>query len=357
VFTMNEAIYGLDTIKVEYRVPESKISFIGWKKNVEEDMEEDINESGENITNEFRYKEHRTQNGIGIKLKFIPIDYKGFTNLLLVELSLPKLMYGCNHKNIEDWEMTYDFANAAIANIEGLPPLSDIRDSILHRVDVCSNFQVGENISDYIQAIKKGYYPHRDPISFSTSMVYKSGIMSSTFYDKYVKCGHTEALGILRLEISLRKKRSIQYWLGKKNVTLRDITPDDLIDLINNDLKILHLDKPIVCDQLQVREIISRQYSPCKTRSLMGYMLDRRTMTRQQRINRGYTPRIICYYEKQLAHAGVSSLSIDSKKVLPALSLLSQESVKNCNEVPSVTRTLSEYISQGGINVQETCSR
>lgn len=346
---MNESLYGLDTIKIGFRIPLKTISFVGWKKNIKKE----INEFGENITNEYYYYDHRTQNGTVIKLKFIPIDYKGFTNLLLVELSLPKLMYGCNHRNIEDWDLTYDFANAAIANIEGLPPLPDIQDSIVHRVDICTNFQVGENVSDYIQALQKGHYPHRNPKPYpTTGIVFQSGIISSSFYDKYVECGHTEALGILRHEISQRNKRSIQNWLGKKNAILRDITPDDLIDLLNNDLKILHINKPIVCDQLQLQEILSRQYSPCKTRNLMGYMLVRRTLTRQQMIDKGYTSRTIYHYEKQLAYAEVSSLSIDSKKVLPALSLISQESVKNCNEVPSDTRTLSEYISQGGLNVQ-----
>jgi hypothetical protein len=202
---------------------------------------------------------------------------------------------------------THRFANGSV-------PLPDIRDSIVHRVDICMNFQVGENVSDYIQALQKGYYPHRNPKPYpTTGIIIQSGIISSSFYDKYEECDHPEAWGILRHEISQRNKRSIQNWLGKRNAILRDITPDDLTALLNKDLKILHLDKPIVCDQLQLQEFLSRQYSPCKTRNLMGYMLVRRTLTRQQMIDKGYKPRIICYYEKQLAKAGVSSLSIDSK--------------------------------------------
>ena len=338
-------VISIDTIQIRFHVPMQDIVFDGWKHKITEKVEN----SECNYSNDFYFRKYTTANGTVIHLQYLPKDfYHQGENFLFIETSLPRLLYGCNHKVLEDWDTALDQANIEFSRISGLPKLDDIRNAIICRLDVCINFQVGENGPDYIQALQKGYFPHRSIRPYPTTGIIfcaKSGI-STCIYLKYEDphCGHEEARGLLRFEISMRKKNQIDKRTGKKNTLVRDITLAFVTVLLSKDLKVLKLDHPMVCDRFEIEQILSNKYSPRRVRSLLGYWLERQTMTQAQMRAKGISRRIICHYEKLLGEANLSSLSTDSKKILPPLSINSADD-KICNKVVSDTR---ESFSQIG---------
>jgi len=329
----------IDTIKVTFFVPMNQISFVDWLRKTTTR----IQKNGESWLFEFYVRNYVNANKMVIHLKFVPIDFYGRQgNRLIIDFSLPRLIYGCNHQMLEDLGFAMDQANIELSYIPGLPRLIDIRDAELNRLDICENFQVWENSQDYIQAIFKAHFPHRKTVPYPTTGVIfkaKSGI-STSVYLKYEdpNCGHEEARGKLRFEISMRRKCHIVTLTGKKEPRLRDLTIEMVAGRIQKDMNILHLNRPIVCDRKKIENILSEKYTPRQVRSLLGYLLERQTLTYEQLIGKGITRRTICHYEKLLAEAGVSSLSIESNKVLPPLSVNKADD-KSCNKALSDTRT------------------
>jgi hypothetical protein len=346
----------VDTMKIRFQVPMKDIVFDGWEHKITEKFEN----NKRIYSNDFYFRKHITSNGTVIQLKFIPKDfYHQGENFLFIEWSLPKLLYGCNHKMLENWDSALNQTNDELSKISGLPQLGDIRNAIIYRLDVCVNFQVGENGPDYVQALQKAYYPHRSILPYPTTGVIffaKSGI-STCIYIKFEEphCGHEEARGILRFEISMRKKRQVDKRAGKRNTYVKDITLSFVNNLLRKDLQILKLDHPIVCDRLEIEQILSEKYSPRQVRSLLGYRLEKQTMTHAQLLAKGISRRTICHYEKLLTEARVSSLSIDSKKTLPPLSI-DNEDDKTCNKTISDTGDSSNHAGRTiGLNGEPLC--
>ena len=193
--------YGIDTLKVGYKVALSEIDLKGWKHT----SHGVVKEIGEEVFAHIYRSRFTAPNGTEIHLKFVPRDYKGSTfNMLFIEFSLPKLFSGYNYVDIDDWQGALRTANTIIETIPGLPSLPDIQDTILYRIDLCANLQVGEdNVSDYIQALQKGHHPHRTTKPYSKNgVMFVSREISTCIYDKFQECRCEGARGVLRYEIS-----------------------------------------------------------------------------------------------------------------------------------------------------------
>jgi len=153
---LNMKTIQVDTLKVMYEVPRQEINFEGW----EHKMTEKIQADGEIRFTEFYIRDYLSLNSTVIQLKFVPVDkYHRGENFLFIEVSVPKLLYGCNHRMIEDWDMALDRVNIELSKIPGLPTLADIRSAILFRLDVCVNLQVGDNGSITSKHFKKLIIP------------------------------------------------------------------------------------------------------------------------------------------------------------------------------------------------------
>ncbi len=311
-------IMPIDTVKVMFYIDPSLISLNSWMHRTKEKGSD-----GDKCIFQDEYTKNRySKNGTRVGLTFRPYDLYGKgNNLLFIELSLPKLIYGCNHKMIVDWKKSIPRINNEILKATGIPGL-DITDGILYRLDICVNFQVGENVKDYVQALLKGHYPRRRTLPYQTTGVLfktnKPGI-SIAFYDKQFECSHSDASGILRAEISIRKKGKITDKLKKSDISLQGISGDKLLKIMGADLKILGLDKTVVCDRLAIENLLSQKYGPRRVRTLIGYWIERQTKTVDQIIAEGTSRRCICYYQKLLKEAGIASISYDSHVSLPSL--------------------------------------
>jgi hypothetical protein len=335
--------YGIDTIKVGYSLALSVNHLKGWKLTTHSV----VGELDDKVYAYIYHNKFIASNGTVITLKYIPTNYKGNSfDMLFIEFSLPKLVLGCNHEDIDDWQGAFRTANSIIATIPGLPSLPNIRDAVLYRIDLCANLQVGEeDVSDYIQALHKGCHPHRTTKPFGKNgVMFTSQKISTCIYDKFQECGSVEAKGILRYEISMRARREISKWIGNAEPTLKNITKGMVRGLLIKDMEVLHLDTYMVCDRLNAQAILKAKYSRSRVQKLLGYLDIRRTTTIEQMKQDGYTAQSIRYHENLLAKAGISSLSIESKETLPALTLLLDEigSEKNYHIVPSDTR-ISEF--------------
>lgn len=304
----------IDTIILKFHIDPSSRFFENW-------LQKPVVRKNVVLWDEY-FENYYSENGTRIAVKYCPFDrYSSDTDLLFIQLSIPNLLYGCNHKMIDDRDVAIDKLQIEIDNIPELPHL-DIRSGILYRLDICINLQVGENAKDYIQALFNAHFRRRKTMPYPREGVMfkteKSGI-ALIFYIKFSECHHKDAKGILRVELSLRKKARIKDKLGKKSMTLNDIDKDDLYRAIYSEMKTLGLDKAIVCDRFEAENRLSEIYSPRQVRSLLGFLVELQTKTHIQIREGGTSRETICRYNKLLRGAGISNVSFDGKKSLPPL--------------------------------------
>jgi len=99
---------------------------------------------------------HTEHNGAWIRRTNRPYDYSGNPLLFGEITSLPRVVSGNNYTMLHDVEGAISIVNNLNANITGMEDL-DIGDGTLHRVDFCYNYQIGDNVTDYISAIQWNY--------------------------------------------------------------------------------------------------------------------------------------------------------------------------------------------------------
>ncbi|MCX6083290.1 MAG: hypothetical protein NTW32_27495 [Chloroflexi bacterium] len=309
----------VDTVKIMFHVDPSKLSLNGWEHIYKDTVNvERTTELWEMYRHDFF-----TSKGIRIGVNYYPSGFYSLgNNVLFVELSLPKVIFGCNHQLINfDWEIALEVVQSDIACLPGFP-LVDIRLGILFRLDICVNFQVGNNVKDYFQALRKAHYRRRKTLPYNdTGVLFKTETSgrSLCLYDKMAECKHKEAYGLFRAELSLRNRAAITSVLDEENITLPELTRDDLMQVIRIEMKPLGLDRTIVCDRLEIEHLLSQIYTPRQVRSLLGYWLERQTKTYDQMIEGKTSVRTICHYEKLLKNAGIASISSNQNKSLPPL--------------------------------------
>lgn len=332
----NGPVSGIDTVKVGYTVQADKINWEGWTKQ----------EISKITQNQVKWKKffninwYKTPNNSFVTLKYIPADFMGRPlNLLLLEFSLPKLLFGNNYCNIDNWQFALDYVNATFANIPGLPQLGDVRDAILYRLDLCANFMVGaSDINDYLQGVSRAKHPHREKVTYvDSNVVFPTKEIRTLFYDKYRESKKKAPEGTFHVEIQMLRRHIIGEWVGKKQPTLRNITPRMIMERLLKELKILHLDKPMVCNPLELERILSKKYSKCRVLRMRHYWEDKQKMTRREILDRGYKSRTICYWERLFREAGVSSNSVWGHKTLAPLSDFLEDNEEICNKPLSDT--------------------
>jgi hypothetical protein len=164
-------------------------------------------------------------------------------------------------------------------------------------------------------------YPQREtrPWRYGGIQFY-SKATTTTFYNKWKREQIPPALGLLRHETSMRGAINVADRMKVEQPTLRDLRVDWLAGVLSKDLKVLHLDDAIICDRDLALEILSNKYEPTKATRLYGYLVQRQTLSKEQMLTRGYKPRTLQDWNKQLSEAGVA-LTMTDKVALPPLSL------------------------------------
>ena len=177
------------------------------------------------------------KSGVPVRATYRPQAYEGPDQLLL-EMSLPKVTFGNNWTLLPDIETAVEAANTMLKALGHVfPPLPSIAEMSLSRLDVCYNYQVGELLPYYVQALAKLDYPHRTTVRFNAQTVeYRAQAVKSKLYDKCDETRGESPQGLLRHEITFHRAREIKKALGlDRPVTLNDLTPDLLKYLLERD--------------------------------------------------------------------------------------------------------------------------
>jgi hypothetical protein len=178
----------------------------------------------------------------GTKLRFTyyPVAYND-SEMLTLEVSLPKLVLGNNYQMLESIDEAIKTANLALSKTAHIPRL-DLSEGILIRLDMCYNHQVGDAVDDYIKALGNLDYPHRRTKHHRNEGVeYRAKHKTTKFYNKENESGFKEAHGILRQEITLINSKDIRLFLDNPKPTLLDVTPEKIADELRNELTKLGL--------------------------------------------------------------------------------------------------------------------
>jgi hypothetical protein len=208
-----------------------------------------------------------------------------------------------------------------IAKIPGIPEV-DLRDGELCRIDLVHNHCGDNKVQDYIKAMFNLDYPNRDPEPYRFQGIqFKSGLITTKFYDKYRESRAPEAIGILRQEITIRKPYYIGRLMGIKHPTLRDVTSEWVAGMLQTDLQRLHLDQQTICPLEVAQEKLIKFYGPTVGDRLAGYLKTRQSVSLDHMIAMGYNKRMIYRSNKQIADAGVALTSTDRNVELPPLKI------------------------------------
>lgn len=314
----------LDTVAVKYHTELDQSKLQHWPH-------ERIDRMGSNTREKFTL--NRSIDGAHMKATYYPANKQFNEPLLILETSLPKVLYGNNVVQLAEMAEVRAAAlegNRIIDDIPGLPQV-DFRDGLLHRIDLCQNHKAGDLVQYYIRALSSLTYPHRKTGPYLSGTIhegvqYKCRAVTTKFYDKYAECHQPDAAGVLRQETTIRKEHYIKRAMGVADPTLRDITKDWVVGMLEKDLNRLHVDR-LICNRDQAMEILLSKYGPIKGNRLYGYLAAAQSMTRKQMLDKGYNERTIQRYNKEIVDAGVSPTMIDTKIPLPPLCI---ERRQNC---------------------------
>ena len=175
-----------------------------------------------------------------LRFTYYPVAYDN-SEILTLEMSLPKLILGNNYQMLESIDEAIKMANIILPNIPHVPIL-DLSEGILIRLDMCYNHQVGDAVDDYIKALGNLDYPHRRTKHHRFEGVeYRAKHKTTKFYNKEHESGFIEAHGILRQEITLIKGKDIQLLLHNPKPTLLNVSPEQIADELKNELATLGL--------------------------------------------------------------------------------------------------------------------
>ena len=220
----------LDTIRVKYPIVPTKEQLEYWRHN--------LSRTQEGVSQKYIYNYMLDE--AMLKYTYIPTDYSG-NPLLMLELSLPKLLFGNNYQMILGIDSTIKMGNLLMRDIPHAPNL-DLAEGILIRLDICYNHQVGDLVDDYIKALGLLDYPHRrTKYHRNEGVEYRAKHKTTKFYNKEREAKMSEAKGLLRQELTLMNSKDIQKLLGIKKPTLTDITKNFVVEQLESDLEKLRL--------------------------------------------------------------------------------------------------------------------
>jgi hypothetical protein len=243
-----------------------------------------------------------------------------------------------------DLERAISIVNELLSKVPGLTGL-DIGEGVLIRIDFCYNYQVGEHVMDYLNAIGQLPYPRRTRIGFSNNssrncgehrnngVKFHSKQIITTFYDKHSQFGDPNAFGLLRHEVSIRDQSRIRELFGKPPIdtppTLRNVTPTIVKAVLHKDLEVLGLDKGIITNQTEALNILQNTYGKQKGYKLMEFQQFLRENTSLSKpelaAKRDVKPRTINRWLKEIRDAGLVPAIPMSNITLPPLKVEMEE--------------------------------
>ena len=281
------------------------------------------------------HSSYKNSEGV-IKDKFIynyPIDnykyrftYYPFSHIgepqLNLEISLPKAVFGNNYEMIFDIPKAIAIVNPKLKTIPAIPPLW-LEQGILIRLDLCFNYQVGEMVDDYIRAIGNLEYPHRNTQTYRhQGVVFHAMKKKSKFYNKQTEAKTDKAYGLLRHEVTLSDPKDIQKFLNNPRPTLLDISKEQVIEFLQDDLKKLGLFEKSIATRKTALKSLCEAYGSDAGIYYFGVLVSRIDKSKKRIANETQMhPRSIDRKLKKIKDAGVPLTLTDREEPLPPLEI------------------------------------
>jgi hypothetical protein len=266
---------------------------------------------------------------------------------LTAECSLPKLLYGNNVVMVSDAHLPAAFDSISEYVSKSSDRDFDSRTSLVGRLDICHNFQVGEpNVNSYISGVSGGSIPRMIRNAISDSTVRFQGKQSKVMvYGKFSEVSHLQkqgkatpeevaaARGVLRLEASYFKtpaiKRLTERYGFAERIACNLLSGELAKGELEKSMSKLSLDKPIVTQDARIEALIRSSHTGTRLEHLMGFLslLDRFGEDFYLLPELNY--KRATYYKRLKAcrDAGVLRSGL-SHKALPALELVWDADVK-----------------------------
>ena len=268
---------------------------------------------------------------------------KAFRNVdqFLVEMSLPKLVLGNN------WTMLDDLCEAIVAadralRHPALPELPSVADMAVSRLDLCWNFQVGELLPYYIDALSKLDYARRTKARFNSQTVeFRARSSKTKFYDKRAEAGKDCPPGILRMELTLHRARAVKKAFDStRPIYFGRLEPAVLRAVLVRELETLGIaDKPFATVN-EAAAVLRATYGP--SRGAYRFMVLQMYQTRdrdQIALELGISRNLVNEYLADVEKAGLPLAISEAKASLPPLTIpiLDTEPTQIPTETPGVT--------------------
>lgn len=304
----------LDTIRVKYPIAPTPEQLIHWTKRIS------IN-PGRGMKETYIYNPKITGDGVMVKYTYYPLGYDN-KPLLTLEVSLPKLIHGNNFLIIGSIDGTVKLANELLKLVPHTPIL-DLAEGILIRLDICYNHQVGELVDDYIIAFGHLDYPHRRTKYHKHEGVeYRSKHITTKFYNKQLEAGTPDAFGILRQEITILKGKNIQKWLGTKQPRLEDVTPELLVQQLEQELHRLKILGNVIANQDTALKMLCEEYGSEAGLYYFGLLISKTSKSKRRITNESQMhPRSLDRKLRKIVDSGIALTLTDNSEPLPPLTI------------------------------------
>jgi len=280
-----------------------------------------------------------------LRATYRPKSHTGL-HQLSIELSLPKLILGNN------WEMLYDIPgaipllDAIFARSPALPPLPSVGEMTVSRLDICYNYEVGNHLAAYIEALSRLEYAHRTTARFNTQTVeFRCKSVKCKFYDKHAETKGEAPAGLLRHETTLHRAAPVKRALAQHHpVLLTHLTLDRLRTVLEHDLEAIGIRDRCFLNTDYVYEMLVTEYGSQRGPRLFGFWtryqhLSKDDLARQTGIKRNTINRILA----DIRNAGVPLGAIANDEPLPPLRIIIPDPIppvtsQICTQTPGVTQ-------------------
>ncbi|UFJ41244.1 hypothetical protein LOK74_01435 [Brevibacillus humidisoli] len=309
----------IDTVRMygDYHIDYNKIDSLPWTHTYTFEHQEDIGMLGE--VREYKKKDSP-----------LYIKYSVDTRRLVVEVSIPKFLYGNNITMITDGDIPIFFRklNNYLWDNFYLLPRHDSAYWIVTRMDVCWNFQVGGAVREYIDVFGQIHIPKYTTRVYGDreTVEWMNKSIRMSFYDKerelIARKGSKEiiesARGVLRFECNVRnsnqlKKYSMNRWAGEL------LCGKVAKQILATYLQRIGVDKALPTSNTfeQAKQLIDA-YGVVKAEQLMGFLL-MNDLYGQEFVRKSYTTSTLTRRMDDLKKAGIAPFFSD--KELPPLDL------------------------------------
>ncbi|MGG3693496.1 phage/plasmid replication domain-containing protein [Heyndrickxia ginsengihumi] len=178
------------------------------------------------------------------------IRFNPLWNRLMINVSIPKLLYGNNIQEVTEQDIDR-FFNIIDSKIDELFKTKVEREQWqVYRLDFCKNFKMDnqKQVTQYINSLSKIKLPRKQTITYGQETAsFKNKSQTVNFYDKLAemkknKAGNDlleQSKGILRFEIQCRKDTLKQYENKRKAVDL--LTQEMFEQVMSEQLEMINI--------------------------------------------------------------------------------------------------------------------